>query len=188
MLLITYQHHLKKITNRSFPGPQKPKKNFRAFLIVVLSLTLLVFMSRKVGDFFEKNDSGEWIPKEGVVEKQQELANDFREKVSNDCEQYRIVAIQPGLYPCYNCIDNVNIFLKAGFTWKIGHSCEGEDRMNKNNDFLNDPRLQYNSEYKGDLTTAVALEKEKIMMWMFSPENKNNNPPLLYPPGNKRFK
>lgn len=101
------------------PVPQPPPNGkLIGILLVLAALTLLILMGQK--DFIVwKDGKPELVPwRKAKLEKE-------LEEIDN-AEQYALIAQIDGYYPCYNCGQEKEIFLKRGEVWKYGYTRKGE--------------------------------------------------------------
>jgi hypothetical protein len=50
----------------------------------------------------------------------------------DNCEQYALLVLKNGWFPCYNCGTSDSIYLYKGEVWKYGKTCFGEQRRYPN--------------------------------------------------------
>jgi len=99
------------------------------------------------------------------------------------CEQYALVALTDGWFPCYNCGMQDSIYLYEGEVWKYGKTCFGEQGRYANG--LPYPNLVYNLEFLGSEKDCLIMEKEKIYNYPNLPECQKRKIKLIRPAGNK---
>lgn len=126
------------------------------------------------------------------------IREDYRERVIgkmesfDDCVVYYLIARTAGYYPCRHC-DRETFYLLAGETWKIGNSCNEQERYDE--DWLKKMNMDMKIVYEGDLTGAAKEEVRHIANYGSMPENMSRPDPtpeakargrykLLYPPAN----
>ena len=102
---------------------------------------------------------------------------------SPPCEQYTLIAIEEGIYPCFK---NGSVYLKAGEIWKIGKTCGGSKERYASG--YPDKRLRYQPEFFGSEEQCLIVEKAKIYAYFESAENQKREIPLNLPPGNKIYR
>ncbi len=100
-----------------------------------------------------------------------------------NCEQYALVAVRNGWFPCYKCNGIDSIFLYEGEIWKYGKTCNGEGRRYPSG--LPLTNLEYETEFFGTEQECLILEKEKIYNYPNLIECKKRDFVLERPPGNK---
>lgn len=101
----------------------------------------------------------------------------------DNCEQYALVALKNGWFPCYNCGTKDSIYLYAGEVWKYGKTCLGENLRYSNG--LPTANLRFIQQFKGTEKECLIIEKEKIYNYPNLPECQKRNFVLLRPAGNK---
>jgi len=101
----------------------------------------------------------------------------------NKCEQYALVAIKDGWFPCYNCGTSDSIYLYKDEVWKYGKTCFGEQNRYPNG--LPVKNLRYEMQIEGTEKECLIMEKEKIYNYPNLPECQKRNIILLRPAGNK---
>ncbi len=99
------------------------------------------------------------------------------------CEQYALVALTDGWFPCYNCATKDSIFLYKGEVWKYGKTCLGESERYPNG--LPYKNLIYKIEFLGNERESLIMEKEKIYNYPNLPECQKRDFILIRPAGNK---
>ncbi len=99
------------------------------------------------------------------------------------CEQYALIAIKDGWFPCYNCGVAESIYLYKGEVWKYGKTCLGESERYKSG--LPTENLRFVQQFKGSEKECLIMEKEKIYNYPNLPECIKRNIFLHRPPGNK---
>lgn len=99
------------------------------------------------------------------------------------CEQYALVALAPGWFPCYNCGIIPLIYLNKNEVWKYGKTCNEENGRYPNG--LPNKFLIYRRQFTGTETECLIEEKRKIYNYPALPECLNRHIKLIRPPGNK---
>ncbi len=99
------------------------------------------------------------------------------------CEQYALVALKDGWFPCYNCGTKDSIYLYEGEVWKYGKTCIGENLRYSNG--LPTANLRFVQQFVGTEKDCLIMEKEKIYNYPTLPECQKRNFVLLRPAGNK---
>ena len=129
-------------------------------------------------DFLTADEEGNPVLSE---ERQRQLEKALQQL--EEAEQYVLVAVINGSYPCYNCKDSTVIYLYKGEVWKYGTTTKGERGRYGNT--LANRGLAYRIQYKGTLQACLQEEKRKIFTYALLPENLKRAFPLIRPPGNK---
>ncbi len=141
------------------------------------SLLILAIVSTFVVTFFFK------LSIERAAKKAQEIERiESHSFQYQNCEQYALVALNDGWFPCYNC-DKDSIYLYAGEVWKYGKTCLGENLRYSNG--LPTANLRFIQQFKGSEKECLIIEKEKIYNYPNLPECQKRNFVLLRPAGNK---
>ena len=99
------------------------------------------------------------------------------------CEQYALVAIESGWFPCFKCGGKDSIYLYEDEVWKYGKTCNGE--YGRYSSGLPVPNLIYNLEFTGTEVECLVMEKRKIYNYPNLPECKKRNFIMLRSAGNK---
>ncbi len=104
-----------------------------------------------------------------------------------NCFQYRLVANADGWYPCYLCAGG-KIYLRKGFTWKIGETCTGKGRYTISE--LTTWNVSVKEEFYGHKTLVLQEEIEQIGIYPLHPENmlRPESERLIVPPGHHSLK
>lgn len=159
------------------PTPQKPI--WLLLLILVTFLSGLVWAVLKFDEVVIQKEDGsfELAPKR-LKKLEKELA------ALDNSEQYALVALENGYYPCLTCLTTDTIFLFRGEVWKYGVTKNGEKGRYKGQ--LPAPNLDYKIEYIGSTHECQRLEKVKIYNYPLLPENLKRIQRLARPPGNLR--
>lgn len=159
--------------------PQKPKSPFSkriVYLLLLAGIMLIIFAIPKWEDVVKKNNAGDyelqdWRQDERIIELDR----------NDNAEQYRLIALQTGYYPCYLCEDK-RIWINVGETLKIGITTNRTGRYSE--EWLVQNKLRYFIDTIGDLGTVRRAEIIKIAkypLWlenMKRPEAKR----LIVPP------
>lgn len=145
--------------------------------VIAILIFLLLALAGKKKDFLVSTDQGMKLAPWRQKKLQKDLQN------FDEAEQYVLIAMVEGEYPCYHCEGQATIYLKVGEIWKYGVTKIGKDKRYSNAPI--DPRLRYRVEYKGDIGTCLRLEKIKIYQYAELLENIQRVQPLIRPPGNK---
>jgi len=92
-----------------------------------------------------------------------------RLKEIDDSEQYALVAIIDGWYPC-NHSGRTTFFLLAGEVWKYGTTSKGKFRRYSVN-YLESMNVSYTAEFRGTLSECLKEEQRKLFNYPYLPEN-----------------
>ena len=165
------------------PIPSPPRKNIPINLylgiIVVLLLAGLWMMAKRPSDKpVVYNEDGEVVlaphRKEKLDKKLKEL---------EEAEQYALLDIGNGWYPCFNCPDSNVIYLNKGEVWKYGFSTKGKTRYPAA--FYKMMRVEYLTQLVGTIEECMQEEIRKIINYPTLPEALARPVILIRPPGNK---
>jgi len=75
----------------------------------------------------------------------------------DEAEQYALLALRTGPYPCHSCVNAATIELKAGQVWKYGFTTKSESgRYQKS---LGSKKLLYFVQLEGSITECMKEEK-----------------------------
>lgn len=154
----------------------KPSKRLRWFWLILFALILA--MAATFEEFVEQKKDGSY---ELRTERKKKLQKELDEL--DEAEQYVLQAKIDGYYACYNCGEQLQIYLHAGEVWKYGHTTK-QDRYPKN--YLKLKNLEYFVQYRGLLVECMKEEKRKIYYYPLLPENLKRSFKLPRPPGNKQ--
>ena len=107
-----------------------------------------------------------------------------RLKEIDDSEQYALVAITEGWYPCLHS-GRTTYYLKAGEVWKYGVTSKGKLGRYPIT-FLSENMVDYVVEFKGNYSECLKQEQIKLYSYPYLPENLARLPPdrLPRPPYN----
>lgn len=100
-----------------------------------------------------------------------------------EAEQYALLVVRPGYYPCFCCTNGDTIFLYKGETWKYGMTTKKE--AGRYGSSLHGTGLAYSVQFIGTIQECLAEERRKIFLYATLPENIKRAKPLIRPPGNK---
>ena len=159
------------------PPPKVPRKKPPLFWTVLF--VLVAFLSYEYRPFLERGIDGHLQLAKWRQQKLDRELNDLEE-----AEQYVLLALVNGMYPCYSCPNNATIELKRGEVWKYGFTTKSEKGRYQNS--LKDMDLIYMIQHKGSIAECMKEEKRKIYYYAILPENLNRAVPLIRPPGNKQ--
>jgi len=104
-------------------------------------------------------------------------------RTDKTCEQYALVALVSGWYPCYNCGTETLIYLNKDEVWKYGKTCNEEKGRYPNG--LPIDGLIYIVQFTGTEEECLIEEKRKIYNYPNLPECILRKVKLMRPPGNK---
>lgn len=166
------KHEVEINPSRSSERGNKPKPPFILIILIVIAL----FMA---SPFIEYDEHG--VPQLAKW-RQEKLAKELDE--IRGAEQYVLLTLENGIYPCYSCIGATTIYLRKGQVWKYGMTTKGEKGRYQNK--LPGQRLFYLTEFEGTVEECLIEERKKIYLYALLPENLVRETPLIRPPGNKR--
>jgi hypothetical protein len=83
-------------------------------------------------------------------------------------EQYALIALETGYYPCLTCRDTTMILLYKNEVWRYGVTMNGKEVRYSKSTFRN---LVYIVEFCGTLQQCLIEERKKIVMYPLLPEN-----------------
>ncbi len=159
------------------PTPQGPKK-FLLFLLICGIFGLFAYW-RGMDEVIIGDDGALVLS----PERQDEL--DRRIYRLDNAEQYVLIAMYDGHYPCYNCgPDTLKIFLFAGETWKYGVTIQGQ-KGRYSTKKLNGMGLDYRVQLRSNIHNCLKAEAKMIFHYPLMPENIKRLRPINRPPGNK---
>jgi len=109
------------------------------------------------------------------------------------CEQYALIVIQAGRFPCYECPTG-EIYLKKYEVWRYGFAgMGGEKKRYPNGIFYKDGKwkltkdhLFYDAQLRGTRPECLIEEIKKIYHYPELPEAQKRDIKLIRPPGNKQ--
>ena len=161
------------------PAPQPPRKPRAALLFfIVCSCILAILATWKDTDFLAQDAGGNLrLSSAREAQMQQRLQR------LEHCEQYVLRAKFSGFYPCYACVADTQIFLRAGEVWKYGITIQGEKGRYRN--WVTTLGLRYRVQFRGTIQDCLRQETLKIYQYALLPENTRRKLPLIRPPGNK---
>ena len=164
-------------TSKQRPTPSlfRIKKNYLLFSFLGLIFIVAVW---KGVDFLELNETGELVLS---TKRKAKLEKNLKEL--EEGEQYALIVVKEGLFPCYSCLKTSTIQLFPGQIWKYGVTSKGEQGRYKGN--LPVPNLLYKTQFVGMLQDCYMEEQRKIFSYALLPENTVRDNPLIRPPGNK---
>lgn len=118
-----------------------------------------------------------------------ELVREATEKFGR-CQQYRLIVLQPGRYPCFSCSSRMEVLLAPKQTFKIGQTCGNE--KSRYGTSLPEPGLKYYREFEGNAFEVLVAEYIQLKLYQHSQErqlvlkaNQLSDTEMLLPPGNK---
>lgn len=161
---------------RQPPEAKTPERRKPAFLILLTALLITVLIQKL---FVEGGLSGSRLtPKE-----RKKLEKRLRE--IDDSEQYALIALEDGWYPCLHS-GRTRYFLKKGEVWKYGVTSKGKfGRYDA--DFLFKNNVFYSPEFFGNFAECLKREQIKLFHYHNLPENLARPPAerLSRPPYNR---
>lgn len=83
-------------------------------------------------------------------------------------EQYALIALETGYYPCLTCRDTTMILLYKNEIWRYGVTTNGKEIRYPKSTFRN---LVYIVEFSGTFQQCLIEERKKIVMYPLLPEN-----------------
>lgn len=109
------------------------------------------------------------------------------------CEQYALIVVQAGNFPCHEC-ESGEIYLNFGDTWRYGVAGMGGQKgrypgkvfYKEGKWKLTKDHLRYKMQFKGTRPECLIEEKEKIYHYPDLPEAQKREIKLIRPPGNKQ--
>lgn len=163
-------------------NPPQPSDNDRKSFKPLLFFGLLIFLAVAflVGtDWVEFDANGKPVLAPFRKAKLDKELEDL-----DNAEQYALLAVRNGEYPCFNCPGKSTIFLRKGQVWKYGVTTQGEKGRYRT--WHIDNHLFYLMQLQGTLQECLREEKRKIYYYATHPENLARTVPLIRPPGNKQ--
>lgn len=161
------------------PKKKPSPKPFQWWLILIFATISTTLMTYKGVDFVVEDEDGNLKLSE---ERQQKLNNKLKEL--EEAEQYALVAIVPGYYPCYSCPNSDSIYLQMMEVWRYGVTTKSKHGRYADK-YLNDNRLLFVTQMIGTLQECLREEQLKIYNYALLPENLKRLIILIRPPGNK---
>jgi hypothetical protein len=141
--------------------PTTSRKPPYAFVIGVIVLITIVALFKSI-DFNATSETPNLSPKE-------EARLQKRLKEIDDSEQYALVAISDGWYPC-NHPGRHTFYLLAGEVWKYGTTTKGKfGRYSVN--YLEAMNVSYAIEFMGSISECLKEEQRKLFNYPYLPEN-----------------
>lgn len=137
------------------------EKPFPWLLIIAVTLGNTFFLLSKLA-----------LPQEGGAPKlSPKEENQLQERLReiDDSEQYALVAISDGWYPCLHK-GRTSCYLKAGEIWKYGVTSKGEFRRYSPS-FLYQNNVSYIVQFKGNFSECLKQEQIKLYNYRYLPEN-----------------
>lgn len=165
--------HLSTLQKNLSPNPSP----FRKLLLYICVTLAVVFFALK--PFIEFDNTG--VPKLATW-REEKLNRELKNLES--AEQYVLLVVQSGMYPCYSCVDSATIFLKTREVYRYGITTKG--KQGRYGSSLGGRRLQYVIQFEGTIEECLKEERRKIYAYALFPENLKRKNPLIRPPGNKK--
>ncbi len=128
-------------------------------------------------DYIEYDESGN---PELATWRKEKLKKELKDL--DNAEQYALIVMKDGVYPCYNC-KNDKIYLKKGEVWRYGVTIKTQKGRYKSG--LPEKGLMYVIQFRGTIRDCLVEEKIKIYNYPLLPENLNRKEKIIRPPGNK---
>jgi len=109
------------------------------------------------------------------------------------CEQYALIVIETGYFPCLSCEGKMTmIYLKVGEVWKYGFAgMGGEEARYPGNIFYSNGKIKltrenlvYTMQIRGTKEECLMEEQRKIFNYPDLPEALARDIQLIRPPGN----
>lgn len=172
-------HPLEVIGDRPKKRPQQQPPPNANWLLLGVVIFFAVMAYKYFSDGFQKQD-GKWVIKEDFKE-HVEKKRDFYE----DCEVYYLLATQSGYYECKLC-DRKTFYLNKGEIWKIGYSCNPDNRYKEN--YMKQMQLRYVTVFKGDVKQCLQEEQRRLGNYSSLPENLARPDPTRKNRSNGRYK
>lgn len=168
---------------------QNPKrKGSREHIFwILLGAGFLFFVYLLASGESEASSSPITIDESGNVKLTPEREAKMRREIEEieNAEQYALIAAISKHFPCYSCVNGVNIlFLNKGEVWKYGVTRKGE-RIRYPGGHYGATDLIYVQQYKGNYAECLKKEKLKIYEYPLLPEARRRSTILPRPPGNK---
>jgi hypothetical protein len=163
------------------PGQRpEPRRSGPLRLLGRLSPLIFIVMALTFADVIVWVDG---VPKLHP-KREKKLEKEIRE--IEDAEQYVLLALTEGWYPCFICPTST-VYLYPGNVWKYGVTRKGE-KIRYGTDYALNNKLSYVIEFRGHYAACLIVEKTKIYNYPLLPENivRPEALRLAYPPGNKQ--
>jgi hypothetical protein len=169
---------IKKITE---PKKTFLKPNFWKWLIFafILALLTIVMIKESFEEVTIQKADGTYQLKANKIRQLQKDTAKFAQ-----AEQYALVALIDGWYPCATCIGTDSVFLLKGEVWKYGVTVNGEKVRYSGTDNLLKQKLRYITQFIGNIETCLKLERIQIATYPLLPENLKRIVKLGRPPFN----
>lgn len=148
------------------------------FLRLWLLFSIFMMLGLGVYMMYKPETIGDIDPqrKEKLLRELQEIDN---------AEQYVLLAIEAGNYPCLNCGPRSTIWLMANEIWRYGVTRKGEQIRYPSTELAR-AGLRYQIQFEGTVAECLKQEKIKIYNYAIHPENLRRPFRLVRPPGNPR--
>ncbi len=154
------------------PSPQVPKTGSGIPLLIAGTFFLIV-CALKWGDVV-KYVNGE----AQLTEKHQQQLKKKLDELE-DAEQYALVAIADGMYPCLHSGRSL-IYLRVGEVWKYGVTSKGEIGRYTTS-FLLRNNVSYLLQFRGNFAECLKQEQIKLYNYPYLPENLARPPSVRLP-------
>lgn len=145
------------------PLTQNPRQGTSKSTYLLLVCSVLLIIAFITNSVLEKSGSEPKLsPKE-----EEKLQKRLRE--IDESEQYALVAMEDGWYPCLHS-GRTTCYLKAGEVWKYGVTSKGKfGRYTA--EFLLRNKVLYRSEFNGSFSECLKQEQIKLFEYPYLPEN-----------------
>lgn len=163
---------------RRTPYTSKPQIPVPFLLLGVLFLWALVAL------FQPRDVTGEYnAPK---LSPKEEAQLEKRLQEIDDAEQYGLIALEDGWYPCKHP-GRVAVYLLAGEIWKYGTTTKGQV-VRYSLKYLTEINVYYFIQFKGTISECLKEEQRKLFNYPYLPENvaRPMKDRLPLPPGNSK--
>ena len=145
------------------PLTQKPQPGNSNSIYFLLAGSVLLFIIVFRNLILEGGSS------EPTLSPKEESKLQKRLKEIDESEQYALIAIVDGWYPCLHS-GRTSCYLKEGEVWKFGVTSKGEFRR-YSTVFLAKNRVAYFVQFKGSFSDCLKQEQIQLFNYPYSPEN-----------------
>lgn len=163
---------------------KRPKSQF--YLWLLLQVVFVCFVTRHISNEVSTFEEVSIQKEDGTYtlspERQAKLDRELTQL--DNAEQYALIAMANGWYPCYHCRDADSIYLFVEEIWRYGVTTKGQRGRYPSG--LPHQDLAYFTEFEGDLLACLKREKTQIYNYINLPENLKRTNRLIRPPGNKQ--
>ncbi len=145
------------------PLTQNPRQGTSKSTYLLLVCSVLLIIAFITNSVLEKSGN------EPKLSRKEEEKLQKRLKEIDESEQYALVAMEDGWYPCLHS-GRISCYLKKGEVWKYGVTSKGEfGRYTAL--FLSKNRVTYFIEYDGTFSECLKQEQIKLFNYPYLPEN-----------------